>query len=225
MPPRRTRAMETPRNKIRRTVWQIALQATPGRRLSGLRPRNALFEPAVFGAMEGDVILLGSRMCPSRFWGPDASDEWKALHIWDIDLQLSSRELAGLSSEQQVDYLYQALQAVDVLPANFGKAQLSALMRVMKTNSRIDYGPTEKYPDGLRLLRASDMRPRDARDARDQKVQDTDPTLGWEALCEGPVEVHFVPGDHSTMVMEPHVQELAKKLEALPAASSTNHAA
>ena len=28
---------------------------------------NAIFEPSVLEAMEGDIILLGSRMCPSRF--------------------------------------------------------------------------------------------------------------------------------------------------------------
>lgn len=51
---------------------------------------NAIFEPSVLEAMEGDIILLGSRMCPSRFWGPSAEKEWKDLHIWDIDLQIAN---------------------------------------------------------------------------------------------------------------------------------------
>lgn len=51
---------------------------------------NAIFEPSVLDAMEGDIILLGSRMCPSRFWGPDAAREWKPLPIWDIDLQVAN---------------------------------------------------------------------------------------------------------------------------------------
>jgi uroporphyrinogen decarboxylase len=50
---------------------------------------NVIFEPSVLEAMEGDIILLGSRMCPSRFWGADAAKEWKPLHIWDIDLQVA----------------------------------------------------------------------------------------------------------------------------------------
>jgi len=52
---------------------------------------NAIFEPPVIDAMQGDVILLRSRMCPSRFWGPDAAREWKPLHIWDIDLQVAEK--------------------------------------------------------------------------------------------------------------------------------------
>lgn len=51
---------------------------------------NAIFEPSVLGAMEGDIVLLGSKMCPSRFWGPDATKEWKPLHIWDTGLQVAN---------------------------------------------------------------------------------------------------------------------------------------
>jgi len=51
---------------------------------------NAVFEPTVLEAMEGDLILLGTKMCPSRFWGQDARREWKPLHIWDIDLQVAN---------------------------------------------------------------------------------------------------------------------------------------
>ena len=51
---------------------------------------NAIFEPAVLQAMDGDILLLGSRMCPSRFWGPEAAQEWKPLHIWDVDLQVAT---------------------------------------------------------------------------------------------------------------------------------------
>ena len=50
---------------------------------------NAIFEPSVLDAIGGDVILLGSQMCPSRFWGPSAEDEWKTIRIWDIDLQVA----------------------------------------------------------------------------------------------------------------------------------------
>jgi len=60
----------------------------PGNRVCTFM-NNAIFEPAVITAMEGDMILLGSRMCPSRFWGPQAAKEWKPLHIWDIDLQVA----------------------------------------------------------------------------------------------------------------------------------------
>ncbi|HEX2242874.1 MAG TPA: hypothetical protein VHK27_06405, partial [Gammaproteobacteria bacterium] len=37
---------------------------------------------------------------------------------------------------------------------------------------------------------------------------------GWDQFSEGPVEVHVVPGDHLTMMTEPHVQVLAERLKA-----------
>ena len=49
---------------------------------------DAVFEPSVLGAMEGDCILLGSRMCPSRLWGPTAESEWKDLDIWGTTIQV-----------------------------------------------------------------------------------------------------------------------------------------
>jgi len=50
---------------------------------------NAVFEPSVLEAMEADVILLHSRMCPSRFWGPRAAEEWKELVLWDTPLEVA----------------------------------------------------------------------------------------------------------------------------------------
>jgi len=50
---------------------------------------NAIFEPSVLQAMEGDMILLGTKMCPSRFWGADAEKEWKDLNIWNTTVQVA----------------------------------------------------------------------------------------------------------------------------------------
>ena len=52
---------------------------------------NAIFEPSMLDAMEGDIILLQSRMCPSRFWGPEADREWKDLQIWGTTIQVSQK--------------------------------------------------------------------------------------------------------------------------------------
>jgi thioesterase domain-containing protein len=40
------------------------------------------------------------------------------------------------------------------------------------------------------------------------------PDMGWGELVSGAVEVHDVPGEHSTMFYEPHVNVLAEKLSA-----------
>jgi hypothetical protein len=41
-----------------------------------------------------------------------------------------------------------------------------------------------------------------------------DPQMGWGELATGGVEIHEIPGDHETMISEPHVRILAEKLQA-----------
>jgi len=50
---------------------------------------NAVFDPEILSAIEADIVLLGSRMNPSRFWGPEAAKEWKRLEIWGLELQVA----------------------------------------------------------------------------------------------------------------------------------------
>jgi len=41
-----------------------------------------------------------------------------------------------------------------------------------------------------------------------------EPTLGWEALATGGVDVHWMPGDHGSLVFEPHAAAVADCLRA-----------
>jgi thioesterase domain-containing protein len=62
----------------------------------------------------------------------------------------------------------------------------------------------QTYPGRVTVLRAS------TRAARSYDEE----SLGWAALATGGVEVYDVPGDHWSMITEPHVRVLAKTLEA-----------
>jgi thioesterase domain-containing protein len=58
------------------------------------------------------------------------------------------------------------------------------------------------YPGRLALFRPYDLF---ARTLRDQKV-------GWDR-CVREVDVHFVSGDHGSMVQEPYIRDLVSKIE------------
>ncbi len=60
------------------------------------------------------------------------------------------------------------------------------------------------YPGRLTLFRAQEQ-PHPETDQDD---------LGWSEFALGGVDVRVVPGDHLTMIHEPHVQILAKEIEA-----------
>jgi amino acid adenylation domain-containing protein len=60
------------------------------------------------------------------------------------------------------------------------------------------------YPGRVTLFRSM---------LRDSKYYN-DPQLGWGELATAGVEIHEIPGDHETMISEPHVLILAEKLQA-----------
>jgi thioesterase domain-containing protein len=134
--------------------------------------------------------------------------------LWGLHLGVAFDRLQTLSLQQQLEYTIKRLQALDVLPSGFDKGQLRGLIQVLQVNSKILYTPERIYPCKLTLFRASDQRPEDETNDR-LAAASQDPTLGWGSLCGDYVEVHFVPGDHSTMLLEPHVKTLADKLRKL----------
>jgi len=76
------------------------------------------------------------------------------------------------------------------------------LMKIFYANSRavLKYVP-QPYPNAIALFRTSES-PRKSDDS----------TLGWNQLTTSNVQVHFVPGNHLTMLRKPHIQVLAEQL-------------
>jgi len=60
------------------------------------------------------------------------------------------------------------------------------------------------------LLRAKEIHIEDTGIAMNLRANDH--TWGWNQLAPGTVEVRIVPGDHVTMMAEPHVRTLATQL-------------
>lgn len=66
----------------------------------------------------------------------------------------------------------------------------------------IDQYKLGKYPGKMTLFRAT----------KQPLVPDPDPTLGWEKLVSGELEICDVEGTHNSMVHEPYLGELVKKI-------------
>ena len=66
-----------------------------------------------------------------------------------------------------------------------------------------EYRPTNsRYPGKITLFWADDA----AADIDDNR-------LGWARLAAGGCDIHVVPGTHTSMREEPHVQRLVEKLQ------------
>jgi thioesterase domain-containing protein/acyl carrier protein len=116
-------------------------------------------------------------------------------------LSVSYEELQPLDPDERLNYLLDRLKMVNFFPPEAKPSQIRGFLQVAKANDQAYYVPKGVYPNRITLFRASE-------EFRD------DPAMGWDKFSSESVDTHDVPGDHVTMVTEPHVQVLAKKLRA-----------
>jgi thioesterase domain-containing protein len=119
------------------------------------------------------------------------------------DLEVTAADLKPLDPEAQLRFFVERLQRAGVVHSGDSLAQLRRLLRVYKTNVRAFrlYEP-RPYPGPVTLVRAE----------RAEFDPALGPDLGWEKLSPQPVDRLDVPGDHITLLAEPHVRTLAERL-------------
>jgi amino acid adenylation domain-containing protein len=83
--------------------------------------------------------------------------------------------------------------------------KIRPILRIYQANSKaaLNYVP-QVYPNSITLLRTSSQ----------SSIAHQDLTLGWSKLAEEKVDVHWVGGNHLTMLRKPHVQVLSEQLKA-----------
>ncbi|GAA6618281.1 amino acid adenylation domain-containing protein [Scytonema sp. NUACC26] len=131
-------------------------------------------------------------------------------NIYGKSLNVSEEALKVLAPDEQLNYFKQRLQMVNLLPADVGIKQLRRMMQVFKTNyqSASVYMPQAIYPARVTFFKASEI------DAVSNDYSEMLDELGldWDKFSAQPLKLHFVPGNHNTMLNEPHVQVLAEQL-------------
>ncbi len=131
---------------------------------------------------------------------------------------LHADELRGLPLEAQ---LARGLEVLESMDAELGPGFDIPMLRdlVLGWSSRetaAEHYRVSTYPGKITLLRASSVDPVALRGVTPQRRKILeDPTLGWDTVAEGGVEVHTVPGNHQTILEAPHVATLAKVLGTL----------
>ncbi|OUL35844.1 hypothetical protein BV372_09645 [Nostoc sp. T09] len=129
-------------------------------------------------------------------------------------LFLHVRNLLSLNLKEQINYVWARVawhletgkaSSLNRFYLRYIKRSLAELrlldVALANDQARKNYVPSI-YPGQLTLLRT-----------RDQNLGlDTDPEWGWGKLVAGGVELHYVPGVHTTVMHEPHIQVVAEKL-------------
>ncbi|BAT53523.1 amino acid adenylation domain-containing protein [Nostoc sp. NIES-3756] len=129
------------------------------------------------------------------------------------NIDISYDTLRSLSVEEQLKQVLQHFKMVNMLPPNAEITQLKNIVQALKANSLslINYVPQHTYPGRITLIRASEI-PLERMNSKLSEIS-RNSAMGWEEYSCEPVDVHFVPGNHVTMMAEPHVQVLSKRLK------------
>ncbi|MGK7942437.1 MAG: amino acid adenylation domain-containing protein [Crocosphaera sp.] len=132
------------------------------------------------------------------------------------EVNVSQETFEKLTSGEQLSYLTELLQKVNLLPPGADSLQVKGFCEVFKANYQMYYLPptSQKLRDTrILLFQAEEINPEFAelRSKAPQIFQD--PTWGWQQVCQQPVVVDQVPGAHITMMANPFVKSLADRLK------------
>jgi natural product biosynthesis luciferase-like monooxygenase protein len=144
------------------------------------------------------------------------------LRLYGKDVGLTVEELRRHAPDAQVGLLMERMQACGLLPPEADRTQFLGFVRTFQADQQSTYVPPEPYPGRITFFRAGELHP-DNVPVEELRWTLEQPALGWERFSTQPVEVHVVPGDHLSMMTEPHVQELARRLAGCLQASPAEH--
>ena len=124
--------------------------------------------------------------------------------------EVSHDMLRSLSRDELLRYFLDLAHERNLVPPGFDLPQLERWVRVYRSHHEATwrYKP-RPYPGPITVFRARVA----SLLAASQGVHvEREPDLGWGGLSPRPIEVHEVPGDHESLVSEPHVVTLAERL-------------
>ncbi len=128
--------------------------------------------------------------------------------------EISYDDLSVLSPDEQLDYVTERIEKIlHVGASEAARKQVRGFVKVLKASvhAMANYLPGEIHLNRITLFRSSEVYPWVSNTSVFNEIQQ-DASFGWEKLSMKPVEFHSVPGDHVTMMLEPHVQVLAQQL-------------
>jgi amino acid adenylation domain-containing protein len=124
-------------------------------------------------------------------------------------LRAEAGKLQGLSSEERLEGIVAAAKGAGLLAADLGTEPVRRLVRVYRTNETAfaKYRPAP-WAGRTLLVRAT------------EGVMRMEPSLGWDGLLTGELEIVTLEGTHQTILLEPGVQDLVRVLRERLAAIS-----
>ncbi|MEH2283681.1 MAG: amino acid adenylation domain-containing protein [Nostoc sp.] len=167
------------------------------------------------GETVGLLVVIDAILSEKRIETTESDDDAKfLLRIAEsmktennIDFSLPFEELKNLSLNEQLNLINKKANSI------FSDAEIEDFLRYYKrfkvhVQAMRNYVP-QVYPGSMTLFRANKEI---IHDFESPEFQTDDPLLGWGKYSNQAIKVIEVPGDHFSIFVEPHIQELAKHL-------------
>jgi amino acid adenylation domain-containing protein len=139
-----------------------------------------------------------------------ADEDFEATLLIDFvryfGLSLDLRDsLARLPKHELLERVLEHAKRAGLMPLDIEVSQAQPFLELCKADFRATRNYVlNHYPGRITLFKA----------AQELAGTSSDPTLGWSEWAAEGADVHIVPGNHATMVYQPHVEVLADKLRA-----------
>ncbi|HIJ54487.1 MAG TPA: SDR family NAD(P)-dependent oxidoreductase [Deltaproteobacteria bacterium] len=127
-----------------------------------------------------------------------------------IDLKISYDDIENLTWEKQINYMKERYQSAGLFPLNGTLGQFRGMMDVYKAQRRLNYiQPPKANPFRIVFFRSDESN----RDIYEKPEIQEDASWGWSRFSAHPVEIFETPGTHNTMLADPNVRSVAKRLK------------
>jgi thioesterase domain-containing protein len=164
------------------------------------------------------LLALLDSFSPSED-APEIADDARLLALFarEVGLSVYLKDLRPLAADDRLVYLAGLAVRAGLLP---DLATGVLYLRRRHAVYRANLAAQRAYEPRLYTGRITFLRARQALDKGRAARQTGDPTCGWQPLSTEAVDVRVVPGNHHSMVSDPHVRHLAAVLHDLIAGTA-----
>jgi thioesterase domain-containing protein len=120
---------------------------------------------------------------------------------FDQELPLARETLRAVEPKQRSAFVTGMARDRGMFPPDEPDDRSSRIINLAADITRAEYTPAGAYPGPIAFFRADDS------------ALCTTNTGGWEEVSTHPPRVRQLPGDHVTLVIEPHANRLAQELQ------------
>ncbi|HET8844997.1 MAG TPA: thioesterase domain-containing protein, partial [Ktedonobacteraceae bacterium] len=123
--------------------------------------------------------------------------------LFGKDISLTLPDLHQINTREQINLIFNYAEKSGILLPGIGEAYKQRMFSTFKNNMLAfrRYNP-QVYPGKLTIFQAGDQ----------ETKEHISSASGWRSLTTQEIRLHTLPGDHYTMMKQPHIKMLARYL-------------